>query len=214
MIYKLEQIHKDSILNLFDFDYDNFFHSHTYDRKEFIEALCYFLSFFSTQKGIRDLTQSFYDIQETFGEKEVEQYFKNFIFVNQILITKYSFNFLQYIQKDLETISKFEVDDEEYLMATCEECMGDGEVFHEEDEDCMIICTNCGGSGQEEQPNYNHNSLSDKSIDVIQHIEINFKNKTQDIIDNIIQIILEEELHPDISNVYKPYKMLKNVESF
>ena len=108
MIYKLNSLEKDSVLNLFDFDYDEFFFYENLEREYFIKALCYFLSFFSNQKNIENIQSAYYSIQNSFGSGEEEQFFKNFIFINKILIDKYNFSFLRIILKDLDTISKFE----------------------------------------------------------------------------------------------------------
>jgi len=108
MIYKLNSLEKDSVLNLFDFDYDEFFFYENIEREDFIKALCYFLSFFSNQKSIENIQSAYYSIQNSFGSGEEEQFFKNFIFINKILIDKYNFSFLRIILKDLDTISKFE----------------------------------------------------------------------------------------------------------
>lgn len=214
MIYKLNSLEKNSILNLFDFDYDDFFFSENHDREEVIEALCYFLSIFSNQKNIEDIQSAYYLIQDSFGSGEEEQFFKNFIFINKILINKYNFLFLESIQKDLDTISKFDVDREQYIVYTCEECNGEGEVFDNEEQDALIICMECGGCGQQELDNPNWDMLSNKDIDTIKHIEFNFKKNIQHIINIVLQIILEEKLHPDIGKVYKHYNTINNVKNF
>ena len=62
MIYKLNSLEKDSVLNLFDFDYDEFFFYENIEREDFIKALCYFLSFFSNQKSIENIQSAYYSI--------------------------------------------------------------------------------------------------------------------------------------------------------
>lgn len=214
MIYKLNSLEKDSVLNLFDFDYDEFFFYENLEREDFIKALCYFLSFFSNQKSIENIQSAYYSIQNSFGSGEEEQFLKNFIFINKILIDKYNFSFLRIILKDLDTISKFEVDREEYIIYTCEECNGKGEVFCNKEQNSMHICMECGGSGNVELYNPNYDMLSNRDIDKIKHIEFNFKKNIKNIINTVVQIILEEELHPDIGEVYKPYKTINNVKNF
>tara|TARA_Y100000588_G_scaffold14934_2_gene15940 strand:- start:12290 stop:12931 length:642 start_codon:yes stop_codon:yes gene_type:complete len=213
MTYKLNSLEKNSIINLFDFDYDDFFFSENCDRKELIEALCYFLSFFSNQKGIENIQSIYYLIQDSVSPGKEKQFFKNFILVNEILINKYNFLFLKSIQKYLDTMSKLEADRNQYTSSTCEECYGDGEVFCNEEKD-YIICMECGGCGEIQVYNFNWDVLYEKDIDTIKHIELNFKKNIKNIINSVVQIVLEENLHPNIGDVYKHYKTTNNLKDF
>ena len=219
MIYNPSPLEKNSILSLFDLDYDDFLFYKDYKREELIQFLCTFLKEFSNQKGVENLQSAFYFILNSSGyDENFKDFFKNMILVNQILIDKYDFLFLECIQKDLDTISKFDIDKDAYISATCEYCKGDGEILSEEEDDyddnSTVICFECGGCGEVDLDNPNWHTLYDKDVDTIKLIEFDFKKNIKFVIDNIIEIVLKEKLHPEICTVYKVYNIISNVKNF
>lgn len=214
MIYNINSLEKHSILNLFDFNYDNIDLFNNYKREELIALSCYFFTEFLNQKGVNDIKSTFYLLLDSYECDEVESFFKKMIFINKSLINKYNFSFLEGIQKDLHTISKFKTNKESDFIQNCEECNGEGFISSIEDECYNSVCMECGGSGQKELDSYNDYFLNNESINAIKKIEVNFKKEIKFITDSLVQIVLNENLHPKISSVYKSYETINNVKNF
>ncbi len=70
-----------------------------------------------------------------------------------------NFEWYNELKDILEKFLNFSIDREEYCEETCNECYGDGEVESESDEDEMVQCSSCFGSGKEDIYNEDYNKV-------------------------------------------------------
>lgn len=208
---------KINILNLFESDWMELRFNHNYQKEEFLFAFCTMFGFTMNQKGESDIVSFYSYIND---HEYVNDYFDNFIFISGILGSKFKeFDFVLPLINQLRIIENFETDNREWVNDDCPECFGSGEILskaciEDDSEEEFSQCSECSGTGESEVYNSEFQCVDSMSIMKAKDIQNEFTNNVNNILNKIINIILRDNLHPDIESVFPAYKLKKSIENF